>query len=231
MTFVGREPPTWEETGSSGKDDVSVSTRRKDKASSSASGDLETVTSSQLVESILIAVNDFAHAGQPKEVHALLEFVKTRFPSVKNVELPSLPKDARERTALSPETWEEDMYLLIRSSSSDSNKLELDINDDRFSAAGGTARISTSESLLLGKYIAALPKETPDLPSASQVSGMQSKTSIVRQGYDDFGPSGGDGIYISSCGHAVHQGCLDRYLQSLRDRYVSFVFHYPCSLY
>ncbi|XP_039045643.1 E3 ubiquitin-protein ligase PRT6-like [Hibiscus syriacus] len=37
--------------------------------------------------------------------------------------------------------------------------------------------------------------------------------------YDEFGPLDCDGIYLSSCGHAVHQGCLDRYLSSLKERF------------
>ncbi|KAL7616811.1 hypothetical protein Lser_V15G03398 [Lactuca serriola] len=37
--------------------------------------------------------------------------------------------------------------------------------------------------------------------------------------YDGFGPSDCNGIYVISCGHAVHQGCLDRYLRSLKERY------------
>ncbi|XP_071697200.1 E3 ubiquitin-protein ligase PRT6-like isoform X2 [Rutidosis leptorrhynchoides] len=37
--------------------------------------------------------------------------------------------------------------------------------------------------------------------------------------YDGIGPSDCDGIYVSSCGHAVHQVCLDRYLHSLKERY------------
>ncbi|KAL7596480.1 hypothetical protein Lser_V15G31144 [Lactuca serriola] len=37
--------------------------------------------------------------------------------------------------------------------------------------------------------------------------------------YDGFGPSDCNGIYVTSCGHDVHQGCLDRYLHSLKERY------------
>ncbi|KAL6528688.1 hypothetical protein OROMI_029333 [Orobanche minor] len=47
---------------------------------------------------------------------------------------------------------------------------------------------------------------------------IDSESSTPRSVSDDFGPSGADGIYVSSCGHAVHQGCLDRYLSSLRER-------------
>ncbi|XP_010543302.1 PREDICTED: E3 ubiquitin-protein ligase PRT6 [Tarenaya hassleriana] len=39
-------------------------------------------------------------------------------------------------------------------------------------------------------------------------------------GFDGFHPTNCDGINLSSCGHAVHQGCLERYLTSLRERSV-----------
>ncbi|KAJ0244065.1 hypothetical protein HA466_0200230 [Hirschfeldia incana] len=35
---------------------------------------------------------------------------------------------------------------------------------------------------------------------------------------DGFHPTDCDGIYLSSCGHAVHQSCLERYFKSLRER-------------
>ncbi|ESQ40148.1 hypothetical protein EUTSA_v10012411mg [Eutrema salsugineum] len=37
-------------------------------------------------------------------------------------------------------------------------------------------------------------------------------------GSDGFHPNDCDGVYLSSCGHAVHQSCLERYLKSLRER-------------
>ncbi|XP_018475972.1 E3 ubiquitin-protein ligase PRT6-like isoform X3 [Raphanus sativus] len=36
-------------------------------------------------------------------------------------------------------------------------------------------------------------------------------------GSDGFHPTDCDGVYLSSCGHAVHQSCLERYLKSLRE--------------
>ncbi|CDY48099.1 BnaC02g03560D [Brassica napus] len=35
---------------------------------------------------------------------------------------------------------------------------------------------------------------------------------------DGFHPADCDGVYLSSCGHAVHQSCLERYLNSLKER-------------
>ena len=36
--------------------------------------------------------------------------------------------------------------------------------------------------------------------------------------FDGFHPTDCDGVYLSSCGHAVHQICLERYLKSLKER-------------
>ncbi|CAL5434533.1 unnamed protein product [Camellia sinensis] len=47
-----------------------------------------------------------------------------------------------------------------------------------------------------------------------------SESSSPLAAYDGFGPLDCDGIHVSSCGHAVHQACLDRYLSSLKERYV-----------
>jgi len=69
--------------------------------------------------------------------------------------------------------------------------------------------------LLLGKYVAALTTEA----SPSQKESSQRIDSTGQNpSYDGFGPTDCDGIHISSCGHAVHQGCLDRYLSSLKER-------------
>lgn len=96
------------------------------------------------------------------------------------------------------------------------------MDNENISAAGS----GYPDSLLLGKYIAALPKEQLDNLSASQASQprsdlMESKSSVLHSGCENLGPSGCDGIFVSSCGHAVHQGCLKHYLASLREKYLS----------
>lgn len=59
-------------------------------------------------------------------------------------------------------------------------------------------------------------------PSTLQVkfpvirSRQTSRHSDVRP--DTFHPTDCDGVYLSSCGHAVHQSCLERYVNSLKER-------------
>ncbi|KAG8374331.1 hypothetical protein BUALT_Bualt11G0120600 [Buddleja alternifolia] len=224
LSFVDRGPPSWEQASRSGKEHVSRNTTTSSDLpeSSIISGVSDMIPSSQLEDSVHSAINDLASIGQLWEVKALVEFIEARFPSIKNI--PCMTEYISERTASSLETLEEHMYLLIRefqSNSSDSQK-----NNENISTAESSKDSSCStESLLLTKYMAALAKESLGNPSASQDSRsssdrMQSEFNAEHRGYFNFGPSGGDGIYVSSCGHAVHQGCLDRYLSSVRERYI-----------
>ncbi|KAI3447694.1 hypothetical protein Pfo_004359 [Paulownia fortunei] len=227
LSFVNQGPPSWEQVSRSGKEHVSNDTTpSNDLSPSSISDGSEMISLSQLEDLVQSAVNDFASIEQPREVNAFMEFIKARFPSIKNVQLPCMSKDTRERTASSLETLEEHMYLLIREFQSSLNGSDSPKDNEKCSTAGSSKeRSGSAESLLLGKYIAALPKESQDNPSASlngrsSSDRMKSESSTRHPGYENFGPSGADGIYVSSCGHAVHQGCLDRYLSSLRERYI-----------
>ncbi|KAL3622661.1 hypothetical protein CASFOL_033478 [Castilleja foliolosa] len=223
LSFVNQEPPSWEQVRRSGKEHVvSDTSTNTDLSPMSISDGSEMVPLSQLEDLVQSAINDFASTGQPHELIAFMEFIKARFPSIKNVQLPSMPRDTTERTSQSLDTFEEHMYSLIRESHSSLSCSDSLRDEEKISTSGNS---SCDESILLGKYIASLPKEPLDSPSASQNGRttsrrMKSESSTLRSGSDDFGPSGADGIYVSSCGHAVHQGCLDRYLSSLRERYI-----------
>ncbi|KAL3623063.1 hypothetical protein CASFOL_031879 [Castilleja foliolosa] len=218
LSFVNQRPPSWEQVRRSGKEHVVGDTSpNSDLSPTSVSDGSEVVPLSQLEDLVQSAINDFASTGQPHELIALMEFIKARFPSIKNVQLPSTSRDTTERTSHTLETFEEHMYSLIRESHS------AYLRDEENCSTSGSS--SSDESFLLGKYIASLSKEPLDIPSASQngrsiSQRMKSESSSLRTISDDFGPSGADGIYVSSCGHAVHQECLDRYLSSLRERYI-----------
>lgn len=169
------------------------------------------ISSSQMNELIQDAVNEFASGGQPREVNAFLEFIKARS---------CISNDSRERTEFSLETLEENMYLPIRQQMRDNLFHPNFVEDDQRSPIVEQWR--RPESLLLGKYIACLSKQTMENPSPSENSHSQnaapSESSMPVSSYDGFGPVDCDGIYVSSCGHAVHQACLDRYLSSLKER-------------
>ncbi|XP_073157617.1 E3 ubiquitin-protein ligase PRT6 isoform X2 [Henckelia pumila] len=227
LSFVDKGPPSWEQVLQSGKEHVSSSpTTYNGILPVHISDGSNEISSSQLIDVVQSALNDLASLGQPAEVDSFLQFVKARFPSLKNVQLPCMSTDKAEGTASSLEAFEERMYLLIKGSSSGLNNSDSPNKDGIFLATDSNREgRGSAESLLLGKYIAALSKEPTDCPSASQNAHsrgdqMQTEANTWHLEHDKFGPAGSDGIYVSSCGHAVHQGCLDRYLSSLRERYI-----------
>ncbi|KAK3038512.1 hypothetical protein RJ639_029312, partial [Escallonia herrerae] len=230
LSLVDRGPPSWEQVHQSEKEHVSTSTDTMDVSSegSTVSRSSETISSYQLMHLIQNAVNEFASDGQPREVNAFLEFIKARFPSVRNVQLPCTSSDTGENTASSHDPLEERMYLLIREGMHQYMPRSdyYAKNEEQIATSGGSpTRSGDCESLLLGKYIAALSKESIDNPSPSENGRSHndkalSKSVMSLQAYDGVGPSDCDGIYLSSCGHAVHQGCIEQYLSSLKERYI-----------
>ncbi|XP_059595098.1 E3 ubiquitin-protein ligase PRT6 isoform X1 [Vitis vinifera] len=226
-SFVDKGPPSWEQVPLSDKDCVSnskneVTGKRRTNTTSCIS---ERISSPQLVQLFQNAVNELASDGRSGEVDAFLEFIKTRFPSVGNLQLTCTSNDTGERTSYNFDTLEEDMYLCIQKEMCNLLTHSNLVTDEKFSAAeGGPKRGVNAGEVLLGKYIATLSRAAKENPSASGNAqshndrAMSESTTLV-PAYDGLGPSDCDGIHLSSCGHAVHQGCLDRYLSSLKERY------------
>ncbi|KAM3288078.1 E3 ubiquitin-protein ligase PRT6 [Capsicum chacoense] len=218
LSFTNRGPPSWEQTRRPGKEPMSCAKQVTDISSerSNLSRSSETISPSWLMQLIQNKVNEFALEGQPKEVEAFLEYIKEKFPSVKNIQPSCASVTVKKKTPSSFEMLEEHMYSLIRDEV-DAYSWGWDLlkNDKKLSALSNDG---SAESLLLGRYISALSRECS--PSASVNSRKaQLESSMLLPTYNEFSPSDCDGIYLSSCGHAVHQGCLDRYLSSLTERY------------
>ncbi|KAE8711051.1 hypothetical protein F3Y22_tig00110303pilonHSYRG00069 [Hibiscus syriacus] len=134
--------------------------------------------------------------GQDREVNVILEILKSRFPSVRSVQTPFTSTDVRDSTKYNLGKVKEDMYITIQ------NRRD-------------------AESEILGIYIVALSSETIKNTLGTENTGVDRELTESTSRpfvYDEFGPLDCDGIYLSSCGHAVHQGCLDRYLSSLKER-------------
>ncbi|XP_009596027.1 E3 ubiquitin-protein ligase PRT6 isoform X1 [Nicotiana tomentosiformis] len=219
LTFTNRGPPSWEQTPNSGKEPASCAKRMTNIASqrSILSSSREVISSFRLTQLIQHAINEFALEGKPKEVGAFFEYVRAKFPAFK-IQLPCTSSNADEDADFSLEMLEEQLYSFTREKV-DVNSWSWDFlrNDKKISAGGGGG---SAESLLLGKYISALAGENLNSPSASESAyKVQLESSMPLSAYHGFGLSDCDGIYLSSCGHAVHQGCLDCYLSSLKERY------------
>ncbi|XP_049342703.1 E3 ubiquitin-protein ligase PRT6-like isoform X1 [Solanum verrucosum] len=218
LSCTNRGPPSWEQTRRPGKEPTSCAKQVPNISSerSNLSRSSEITSSSWLMQLIQNKVNEFALEGQPKEVEAFLEYIKEKFPSMKNIQPSCASSTVKKKTSSSFEMLEEHMYSLIwEEMDANSRNWDLLKNDRKLSALGDNG---SAESLLLGRYISALSRECS--PSASTNSRKaQLESSMLLPTYKGFGPSDCDGIYLSSCGHAVHQGCLDRYLSSLKERY------------
>lgn len=193
MSFIDRGPPSWEQSRQSQKEHASIATDKVTNdsgisTSSDGSGLISSFPSAQLVQN---ADDGFSYYGKPEEVKSF-------------------------------ETLEQDMYFSIRKEVHD-NILDSNFMEDNkpSTSEGGLERSRVAESLLLKNYIAALSKETKESPSASEIA-QKDKSSVESTSkcpaYDGFGPTDCDGVHLSSCGHAVHQGCLDRYLSSVKER-------------
>ncbi|XP_024965877.1 E3 ubiquitin-protein ligase PRT6 isoform X3 [Cynara cardunculus var. scolymus] len=227
MNLLDRGPPSWEKVHRSGKEQVSTSEDALTVQSSAhpLSNSSETIPSSQLMDLVQNAINEFSSTGQPREVDAFLEFIKIRFSSLNNLSFPQTSPDRSEPTTASGDAFEENMYTLILNTM-ENHLVQPNIlrKVEDFSAAGCSSDSGSNESLLLGKYIVSISDEIVNNPSPSENAGSRSGKAQAgsvtsRLPYDGFGPSDCNGIYVSSCGHAVHQGCLDRYLSSLKERY------------
>ncbi|XVF08093.1 hypothetical protein REPUB_Repub06bG0196400 [Reevesia pubescens] len=224
LSFVDRGPPSWDRW--SDKEQGSIPSNREtiqsgSNASSSSSGLAS--QSLQLTENPVVESASNGQ-GQRSEVNVILEFVKSRFPSVRSIQAPFTSSDVRDSTVYNLETLEEDMYICICKEMCDT-LLSSSFKKDEISSATeiSSERRRDAESDILGKYILALSRETSETSLGSEnTNGDRELTESTSQRlvYDGFGPLDCDGIYLSSCGHAVHQGCLDRYLSSLKERYV-----------
>ncbi|XP_042512040.1 E3 ubiquitin-protein ligase PRT6-like [Macadamia integrifolia] len=202
VSFVERGPPSWEQVNQLGKECPSITTNQN-------------------------AVNELGHDGLPGEVAAILDFLEAQPPAVRDIHLPSTSTDTNLNTS-SLEMVEEGIYQSIQRDLRDSMLHTSVLDDNQKSPASYVDEQSTgssnAESALLGKYIASLSRETLEHPLGSKISLSHSENASSKSGiwfapFDGFGPTDCDGIHISSCGHAVHQECCDRYLLSLKERH------------
>ncbi|GMJ12122.1 proteolysis 6, Greening after Extended Darkness 1 [Hibiscus trionum] len=223
LSFVDRGPPSWDQC--SDKKQGYIPTNRlinQSRSNASASSSGLTSLSAQLTENSVVESNNNVQE-QDREVNVILEFFKSRFPSVRSIQAPCTSTDVRDSTIYSLGKVEEDMYISIRNEMCDISLSSSFRTDEASSAVEcSSENCRDAESDILGKYIVALSSETIENSLGTEntdvdreLTGSTSQPLV----YDGFGPLDCDGIYLSSCGHAVHQGCLDRYLSSLKERF------------
>ncbi|XP_056172490.1 E3 ubiquitin-protein ligase PRT6 isoform X3 [Syzygium oleosum] len=227
LSLVERGPPSWDMVQRPEKETMQIEKNKESEQSGvevTAASRSEVDPPSKLVQLVRNTINKFMHNAQPSEVNAFMEFIRAGFPLLRNLEVPQMSKDKKESTVYMFETLEEDMYRMVRRGvHNNAHLLESVEGDKNISTSQEVAGdFEDDETVLLAKYIACLSGDRAKDPSASEHLHID-ETSVenAKQGlaYDGFGPDDCDGIFLSSCGHAVHQGCLERYLSSLKERH------------
>lgn len=228
VSSVDRGPLSWAEHCRSDKKHTTISnTKETDTLPTNwHSVSSESTSSSHLNQFVQNAVKKLASCGKPGEVLTFLQYVKNKFPALVNFQLPDT-YDEKEKTPYTFDTLEQGMYFSIRDEMHDLLLSSNLMNEDKkvSTARENSNIIIDTGSVLLGKYTADLMREMSEISSASESTSNETasvESTSQHPTYDGLGPIDCDGVYLSSCGHAVHQGCLDRYLSSLRERYVSF---------
>ncbi|GLJ41100.1 hypothetical protein SUGI_0851350 [Cryptomeria japonica] len=221
LSFAEKGPPSWENTHLNG-DDLKTSGREGASESALESGILEAEADWQWIDNFL----DANHNG-PLEAEGLLEFLRVHLPNVTNA---IVSDDSDANMQGSADIREDESVIVDDSDSCKEAASDLVLNGLSESLAlirkGMAAGSKDAETDVLAEYVAAIynemSKQQKDTENQSEFSSTESLALISQPSiFDGFGPRGCDGIHVSSCGHAVHQECLDRYLSSLRQRYNS----------
>ncbi|MQM00483.1 hypothetical protein Taro_033214 [Colocasia esculenta] len=218
-SFVDRRPPSWDEINGSDDEHLSIS---KGKLTGSEF-DLSTPEidpTSRLLQLLRSVGHELMYDLQPTEIVAFLDVAKE---DVKGIQSLNASNSANINIASSLVMMESELYLSVH---------EEICNREKFTnvLAGvekglvslpvkGLSGIKDVESVMVGGHVT--PRGTSKSWSGpSDLLCSTSKSATKNVTFERFGPLNCDGIHISSCGHAVHQECHDRYLFSLKQRHI-----------
>lgn len=210
LSFIDRGPPSWKQIDQSSK--VPVAAKQIVSEKSTSLDTSKTLLSSKLVPNAVKKPARRRHSG---DINALLEFMRTHYSSVDKILVPCRSDDRKEGSTYSFNRMEDDLYISICKEMHGNQGIAEDKNSP--SAEQGWKRCRDAESVLFGKYIVGLGRESSNYASTCN-DRPPSEVPSMPLTSDGFGPSDADGVYLSSCGHGVHQECLNRYLSSLRER-------------
>ncbi|KAG4216132.1 hypothetical protein ERO13_A01G222300v2 [Gossypium hirsutum] len=223
LSFVDRGCPSGDRWAD--KKQGSIPTNRvTDQSGSNGSSSSSGLSSPpfQLTENSVVESGDNEQA-QCGEVNVILEFIKSRFPSLRSTQAPFSSSYMRDSSEYNLETLEEDMCVRIRKEMCDTSLSSSLKKDDVSPASGGSLGSSRdADCHRPGKYIASLSSKTSENSLGFEnCNGDRELTESASKPfvYDALGLLDCDGIHLSSCGHAVHQDCFDSYLSSLKERY------------
>uniref|UniRef100_A0A0E0JE11 E3 ubiquitin-protein ligase n=1 Tax=Oryza punctata TaxID=4537 RepID=A0A0E0JE11_ORYPU len=204
-TFVEMGHPSWENPTKSNK--ISGSIRREESTDPSGAASFSSE------EFIADTAGEPSFDSDAMEVDAFLDFSNEQHPLIRYISsLPGVYSNSNAGDTTSLETIEDDVCKTILDHMFGPNNVETKDDEQTVNTLNlliGSKKNRSPRSSVLGTYVNCL--------STKHLHPSKSSGSVTR---NRFGPVDCDGIHISSCGHAVHQECHDRYLFSLKQRYV-----------
>ncbi|XP_062193030.1 E3 ubiquitin-protein ligase PRT6-like [Phragmites australis] len=213
-TFVEMGNPSWENPTQANK--TSGSVKREESPDSSVSG---SSTSEELIHDTTVEPSfDLDNT----EVDAFLDFSNEQHPLIRYISsFPSGHFNSNADDIISLEAIEDDIYKsivndLFGSSNAHIQDGEQTLSSSTSNITAGPKKTRSPKRTVLGTYVSCLSAKNRH----SSLYDVASKSSASLTTRNRFGPVDCDGIHISSCGHAVHQECHDRYLFSLKQRYI-----------
>lgn len=216
-SLVDRGAPAWENAEQSHKE---VSSAGKLKLIDSAGP----YTSSP-VQLVQITGPEVNYDVEPTDVDTFLDFIRDRIPDIGNFQLPKVSHDAAKDSSCCLELMENYLFHSIIEDIQETQSYSHSASGEQNCSTSPAidSNISKNSGSVLREYVACLSRisskhQNSSLYDILHLGNLSSKskgtiTRIVR-----FGPKDCDGVHISSCGHAVHQDCHERYLASLKQR-------------
>ncbi|CAL9094143.1 unnamed protein product [Musa acuminata var. zebrina] len=218
-TFVERAPLSWEDVGQQNE----IPSTGIEGSNGPGGSD-----SKNIVQSIQNVGVEFPFDMEPAEVDRSLVFLNEQLPAFRNIQpLDVFPGTDTELSA-SLESMEDDIYRsIIRDMHNSKSILDTLDAEKKYltkDAVLGSRKGSIAEIFALGEYVLSLSRESKQNHSfifgPQRIVNLASRSTASSTTISGFGPSDCDGIHISSCGHAVHRECHDRYQVSLKQRYI-----------
>ncbi|OEL13726.1 E3 ubiquitin-protein ligase PRT6 [Dichanthelium oligosanthes] len=213
-TFVEMGNPSWDNPTQANK--MSGSVKKEDSTDSLVSG---SSISEELVHDTTV---EPSFDLDSMEVDAFLDFSNEQHPLIRYISsFPSGHCNGNADDTVSLEAIEADIYNTILNELFGSSYAHIQNAEETLPSSASNITVDSKKTRspkrsVLGTYVSCLPAKHRN----SSLYDAASKSSASVSTRNRFGPIHCDGIHISSCGHAVHQECHDRYLFSLKQRYV-----------
>ncbi|KAK3163882.1 hypothetical protein QOZ80_1AG0009690 [Eleusine coracana subsp. coracana] len=214
-TFVEMGNPSWENPTQASK--TSGSFKREDSTDSSVSD--SSTSSEELIHDTTV---EPSFELDNMDVDAYLDLSNEQHPLIRYMScFPSGHCNNNSDGMTSLEDIEADIYKSIVNNLFGSNNVAIQDGEQTLSLSTsnvtvGSKKIRSPKCSILGTYVSCLSAKHRQ----SSLYDVASRASASVTTRNKFGPMDCDGIHISSCGHAVHQECHDRYLFSLKQRYI-----------